>query len=62
MILKRSIGGLIVAVAAYFCLTSFDFWGLSDTAYLGISLVLGLLFVLFGGPLWSWFEDIFHWS
>lgn len=58
----RLIGGLIVCGAAFASLRFWNTWELSLAICLLISVMPGLLFVLFGGNIWSWVNSIDDWS
>ncbi len=58
----RIVGGIVVAAASYGLLLFWDTWDLSHETQLMVSGGLGLLFVVFGGSVWRWIDNIDLWS
>ena len=58
----RIIGGITVAVAAFVSLSLWDTWELGVPVRAAVSGALGGLFLIFGGSIWRWVDQIDWWS
>lgn len=58
----RIIGGITVAVAAFVLLSIWDTWELGVPVRGAVSGALGGLFLIFGGSIWRWVDQIDWWS
>ena len=58
----RSVGAVAVAAAAFVLLGFWDTWELSMPVRIGVAILLGILFLCFGGSIWRWIDEIDTWS
>jgi hypothetical protein len=58
----RIIGAIMLSGGSYLLLTFWDTWNLDSDLIIMISVILGILFLLFGGSLWNWINNIDTWS
>jgi hypothetical protein len=61
-IVKRIVGGVIIFTVSYLLLNFWNIWGLSRNSVFIISICLGVIFVLLGGSILEWIEEIHFWS
>ena len=60
--LCRIIGAITVAGAAFVLLWFWETWDLSIAIRIAVSLILGIMFLVFGGSVWRWIDEIDTWS
>jgi hypothetical protein len=58
----RIIGAIVLSGSSYFLLTFWSIWDLESDVIIVISAILGILFLLFGGSVWNWINNIDTWS
>jgi len=58
----RILGAVVLGTAGFTLLSYWNTWGLSEPIRLGISVTLGLLFLIFGGSIWRWIAEVDYWS
>ena len=60
--LIRIIGAIVVTVVTFLSLCFWDTFGLGVPVAVAVSLVVGVLFLIFGGSIGKWVEEIYWWS
>ncbi|MFO7898276.1 MAG: hypothetical protein R6V58_04360 [Planctomycetota bacterium] len=56
--IKRAIGAIVVAGAAFGLLSLFGEWGLSVVARVAVSVGLAALYLVIGGSIWRWIGEL----
>ncbi len=54
----RIIGAVAITGASFVSLWYWDTWELSRPVRIAVSITLGVLFIVFGGSVWRWIEEI----
>ncbi len=58
----RIFGGITVAGVSFILFWFWDTWELSLPVRIILSITVGILFLIFGGNVWRWIEEIDLWS
>jgi uncharacterized integral membrane protein len=54
----RIAGAIVVTGASFLSLCFWDSWGLPLPVIVCVAVVLGVLFLVFGGSVWRWIDRI----
>ena len=60
--IARVAGSLFVFIAALLLLHFWSLWELGLVFNVAVAAALAVLFLIFGGSLWRWIEEIWNWA